>query len=63
VCHPIDDCEHSLPYFPGPGIASQETAISGSYQQNLAGIHLLLKARNLDASANQRTQNTKEITI
>jgi hypothetical protein len=38
VFHPIDDCEHPLLYFPGTGIASQETAISGSFQQNLAGI-------------------------
>jgi hypothetical protein len=38
VFHPIDDCEHPLLYLPGPGIASQETAISGSCQQNLAGI-------------------------
>jgi hypothetical protein len=38
VFHPIDDCEHPLLYFPGTGIASQERAISGSYQQNLAGI-------------------------
>jgi hypothetical protein len=30
VFHPIDDCEHPLLYLPGPGIASQETAISGS---------------------------------
>jgi hypothetical protein len=38
VFHPIDDCEHLLLHLPGTGIASQETAISGSYQQNLAGI-------------------------
>ena len=38
VFHPIDDCEHSLLYLPGTDIASQETAISGSCQQNLAGI-------------------------
>jgi hypothetical protein len=38
VFHPIDDCEHPLVYLPGTGIASQETAISGSFQQNLAGI-------------------------
>jgi hypothetical protein len=38
VFHPIDDCEHPLLYFPGTGIASQETAMSGSFQQNLAGI-------------------------
>jgi hypothetical protein len=36
VFHPIDDCEHPLLYLPGTGIASQETAISGSLQQNLA---------------------------
>jgi hypothetical protein len=39
VFHPIDDCEHPLLYLPGSGIASQETAISGSCQQNLAGIY------------------------
>jgi hypothetical protein len=38
VFHPIDDCEHSLLYLPGTGIASQKTAISGSCQLNLAGI-------------------------
>jgi hypothetical protein len=38
VFHPIDDCEHPLLYLPGTGIASQETAISRSFQQNLAGI-------------------------
>ena len=38
VFHPIADCEHPLLYLPGTGIASQETAISGSFQQNLAGI-------------------------
>jgi hypothetical protein len=36
--HPIDDCEHPLLYLPGTGIASYETAIPGSLQQNLAGI-------------------------
>ena len=36
--HPIDDCEHPLLYLPGTGIASQERAILGSCQQNLAGI-------------------------
>jgi hypothetical protein len=36
--HHIDDCEHPLLYLPGTGIASQERAISGSCQQNLAGI-------------------------
>jgi hypothetical protein len=38
VCHPIDDCEHPLLYLSGTGIASQESAISRSCQQNLAGI-------------------------
>jgi hypothetical protein len=39
VFHPIGcDCEHPLLCLPGSGIASQETAISGSFQQNLAGI-------------------------
>jgi hypothetical protein len=38
VFHPIDDCEHPLLYLPGTAIASQETDISGSCQQNLSGI-------------------------
>jgi hypothetical protein len=38
VFHPIDDCEHPLLYLPGTDIASQETALSGSFQQNLCGI-------------------------
>jgi hypothetical protein len=38
VFYPIDDCESPLLYLPGTGKASQETAISGSLQQNLAGI-------------------------
>jgi hypothetical protein len=37
VFQPIDDCEHPLLYLPGTGIASQEIAISGPCQQNLAG--------------------------
>jgi hypothetical protein len=39
VFHPIDDYEHPLLYLPGTGIVSQETAISGSFQQNLSGIY------------------------
>jgi hypothetical protein len=31
VFHPIDDSEHPLLYLPGPVIASQESAISGSW--------------------------------
>jgi hypothetical protein len=38
VIHPIDDCEHPLRSLLGPGIISQETAISGSFQQNLASV-------------------------
>jgi hypothetical protein len=38
VFHPINDCEHPFLYFPGTGIASLETAMSGSFQQNLVGI-------------------------
>ena len=32
------DCVYPCPYLPGTGIASYETAITGSCQQNLAGI-------------------------
>jgi hypothetical protein len=35
VIHPIADCEHPLLCLLGPGIVSQETAISGSFHQNL----------------------------
>jgi hypothetical protein len=38
VIHPIADCEHPLMCLLGPGIVSQETAISGSFQQNLASV-------------------------
>jgi hypothetical protein len=38
VTHPIADCEHPLMCLQGPGIVSQETAISGSFQQNLASV-------------------------
>ena len=38
ILHPIDDSEHPLLYLPGTGTASHETAISGSFQQSLAGI-------------------------
>jgi hypothetical protein len=39
VFHPIADCEHPLLYLPGTDIVAQEAAISGSFQQNLAGIY------------------------
>jgi hypothetical protein len=38
VIHPIADCEHPLLCLLGPGIVSQETTISGSFQQNLASV-------------------------
>jgi hypothetical protein len=38
VFHPIPDCEHPLLCLPGTGLTSQETVISGSLQQNRAGI-------------------------
>jgi hypothetical protein len=39
VLHPVDSCEHPLLYLSGTGRASHETAISGSCQQALVGIH------------------------
>ena len=39
VLRPMDGCEHPLLYLSGTGRASQETAISGSCQQALVGIH------------------------
>jgi hypothetical protein len=39
VFYLIDDYEHPLLYLPGTGIASYETAITGSLQQNLSGIY------------------------
>jgi hypothetical protein len=38
VFHPIDDCDHPLLYLPGTSIASQEIAVTGSCQLNLADI-------------------------
>jgi hypothetical protein len=38
VFHLIDECECTLLYLLGTGIASYKTAIPGSLQQNLAGI-------------------------
>jgi hypothetical protein len=38
VIHPKADCEHPLLCLLGPGIVSQETAKSESFQQNLANI-------------------------
>ena len=33
--HPINDCEQPLLYLPVPGIVSQETAISGSFEGSM----------------------------
>ena len=38
VIHPIADCEHPLLCLLGPSIVSQETATSGSFQQNFASV-------------------------
>jgi hypothetical protein len=39
VLSPMVGCKHPCLYLPGSGRASQETAISGSCQQVLLGIH------------------------
>jgi hypothetical protein len=38
VIHPIADCEHPLKCLLDPGVVSLETAMSGSYQHNLASV-------------------------
>jgi hypothetical protein len=38
VIHPIADCGHPLLCLLGPRVASQQTAISGPFQQNLASV-------------------------
>ena len=38
MIHPIADCEHPLLCLLGPGIVSQERAITGSFQRNLASV-------------------------
>jgi hypothetical protein len=38
VVHSIADCEHPLLCLLGPSTVSQETATSGSFQQNLASV-------------------------
>jgi hypothetical protein len=38
VIHPIADCEDPLMCLLGPSLVSQETAISGSFQQTLASV-------------------------
>jgi hypothetical protein len=39
VVHSIADCEHPLLCLLGPGIVSQETAISGSFPRQLLKKH------------------------
>ena len=38
MLHPIADCDHPLLCLLGPGLVSQETAISGSFQPTLASV-------------------------
>ena len=38
MIHSIADCEHPLLCLLGPGLVSQETAISGSFQLTLASV-------------------------
>jgi hypothetical protein len=38
VTHPIADCDHLLMCLLGPGLVSQEIAISWSFQQNLTSV-------------------------
>jgi hypothetical protein len=38
VFHSIDNCEHPLLFLADTGKTSQESVISGSFQQNLAGV-------------------------
>jgi hypothetical protein len=52
VIHPITDCEHPLLCLLGPGgIVSQDTAISGSFQQNLASVCNKRAILSLEGSA------------
>jgi hypothetical protein len=39
VIHKIAGCEHPLMCLVGPDIVSHETALSGSFQQNLASVY------------------------
>ena len=47
MIHPIADCEHPLLCLLGPCIVSLETAISGSFQQNLAGVYNVVRVWRL----------------
>jgi hypothetical protein len=43
VFHPIADCEHPLLHLPDNGIASQETAISGSSRNSYLHIQAIVE--------------------
>jgi hypothetical protein len=59
MLHPIDDCEHPLLYLPGTGIASHETAISGSFKTSIGYIANSKKHKNIETLS----QKTKAKTI
>ena len=44
VIHPIADCEHPLLCLLGPSIVSQETALSGSFQQKILLVYAMVSA-------------------
>ena len=52
VIHPLADCEHPLLCLLGPRIASQETAISGTFQQNLTTVYNGVSVRRLIMGSN-----------
>jgi hypothetical protein len=39
VIHPIANCEHPIMCLLSPRVVSQKTAISGSFQKNLASVY------------------------
>jgi hypothetical protein len=60
VIHPKADCEHPLMCLLGPGLVSQETAISGSFQPTHASVCIIslqqhFKKMNFKASASMNT--------
>jgi hypothetical protein len=66
VIHPIADYEHLLLCLLGPGIVSQETAISGSFQQNLASVtpprsFLTIQLFRRVSSVGQNLEKTKSL--
>jgi predicted benzoate:H+ symporter BenE len=64
VFHPIDDCENPLLCLLGTGIASQETAISGCFQQNLAGISaVILRAQTKMPTVGMKQRKAKRILL